>query len=139
MSTLRQQAPIALSAVFIVNLRGDCLIERQYRSDITRVEIDQFKHEILNQNRNRSAQKKKQLNNRSSNSNSDWSKMEAKDVADRPPIRQIGETKFMFVRVMDVYVCAASKLNCNASMCFAFLKASVGTFQVSSFWFWVWV
>ena len=43
--------PIALSAVFIVNLRGDVLIERQYRSDITRANIDQFKTEILNGHR----------------------------------------------------------------------------------------
>ena len=36
----------------------------------------------------------------------------------------------MFIRVANVYVCAATKLNVNVSMCFAFLKSAIGTFQV---------
>ena len=35
----------------------------------------------------------------------------------------------------NVYVCAATKLNANVSMCFAFLKSAIGTFQVRKEWF----
>ena len=47
-SSSSSSPPVALSAVFIVNLRGDVLIERQYRSDVTRRDINAFKTEILN-------------------------------------------------------------------------------------------
>ena len=35
----------------------------------------------------------------------------------------------MFIRVANVYVCAATKLNVNVSMCFAFLKSAIGPFR----------
>jgi hypothetical protein len=52
------------------------------------------------------------------------------DVQSLPPIRIVGQIRFMFIRVANVYVCAATKLNVNVSMCFAFLKSAIGTFQV---------
>jgi len=51
------------------------------------------------------------------------------DVQSLPPIRIVGQIRFMFIRVANVYVCAATKLNVNVSMCFAFLKSAIGTFQ----------
>jgi hypothetical protein len=117
--------PIALSAVFIVNLRGDVLIERQYRSDITRANIDQFKTEILNGHR-KSVKRTSTMMSSSSNNNTS----SKGDVQSLPPVRIVGQIKFMFIRVANVYVCAATKLNVNVSMCFAFLKSAIGTFQV---------
>ena len=123
--------PVALSAVFIVNLRGDVLIERQYRSDVTRQNINAFKTDILNVHRKRvkrmalsSSKTTKGYNN---NNN-------AVDVQSLPPVRVVGRVKFMFIRVANVYVCAATKLNVNVSMCFAFLKSAIGTFQVRKEW-----
>jgi hypothetical protein len=118
--------PIALSAVFIVNLRGDVLIERQYRSDITRANIDQFKTEILNGHR-KSVKRTSTMMSSSSSGNNNTCKG---DVQSLPPVRIVGQIKFMFIRVANVYVCAATKLNVNVSMCFAFLKSAIGTFQV---------
>jgi len=57
------------------------------------------------------------------------------DVQSLPPVRVVGRVKFMFIRVANVYVCAATKLNVNVSMCFAFLKSAIGTFQVRKDWF----
>ena len=119
--------PIALSAVFIVNLRGDVLIERQYRSDITRANIDQFKTEILNGHR-KSVKRTSTMMSSSGNNNTS----SKGDVQSLPPVRIVGQIKFMFIRVANVYVCAATKLNVNVSMCFAFLKSAIGTFQVPS-------
>ena len=124
--------PVALSAVFIVNLRGDVLIERQYRSDVTRQNINAFKTDILNGHRKSvkrmalsSSKTTKGYNNNNNN---------AVDVQSLPPVRVVGRVKFMFIRVANVYVCAATKLNVNVSMCFAFLKSAIGTFQVRKEW-----
>ena len=122
--------PIALSAVFIVNLRGDVLIERQYRSDITRANIDQFKTEILNGHR-KSVKRTSTMMSSSGNNNTS----SKGDVQSLPPVRIVGQIKFMFIRVANVYVCAATKLNVNVSMCFAFLKSAIGTFQVRGVFF----
>ena len=121
--------PIALSAVFIVNLRGDVLIERQYRSDISRANIDMFKTEILSLSASSSSpfSGRKSSNGSSKRNASTSSKV---DVQSLPPIRIVGQIRFMFIRVTNVYVCAATKLNVNVSMCFAFLKSAIGTFQV---------
>ena len=122
--------PIALSAVFIVNLRGDVLIERQYRSDISRANIDMFKTEILSLSASSSSPfSGRKSSNGSSKSNASTTSSKV-DVQSLPPIRIVGQIRFMFIRVANVYVCAATKLNVNVSMCFAFLKSAIGTFQV---------
>ena len=120
--------PVALSAVFIVNLRGDVLIERQYRSDVTRRDINAFKTEILNPIGQRKSVKR--ASTLSSKTTPKGGYNNAVDVQSLPPVRVVGRVKFMFIRVANVYVCAATKLNVNASMCFAFLKSAIGTFQV---------
>ncbi|CAL6326200.1 unnamed protein product [Bathycoccus prasinos] len=123
----RPPPPIALSAVFIVNLRGDVLIERQYRSDISRANIDMFKTEILSLSASSSSLFSGRKSNGSSKRNTSTSSKV--DVQSLPPIRIVGQIRFMFIRVANVYVCAATKLNVNVSMCFAFLKSAIGTFQ----------
>ncbi|CAL6322745.1 AP-2 complex subunit mu-1 [Bathycoccus prasinos] len=121
--------PIALSAVFIVNLRGDVLIERQYRSDISRANIDMFKTEILSLSASSSSPfSGRKSSNGSSKRNASTTSSKV-DVQSLPPIRIVGQIRFMFIRVANVYVCAATKLNVNVSMCFAFLKSAIGTFQ----------
>ena len=126
----RPPPPIALSAVFIVNLRGDVLIERQYRSDISRANIDMFKTEILSLSASSSSPfSGRKSSNGSSKRNASTTSSKV-DVQSLPPIRIVGQIRFMFIRVANVYVCAATKLNVNVSMCFAFLKSAIGTFQV---------
>ena len=122
--------PVALSAVFIVNLRGDVLIERQYRSDVTRQNINAFKTDILNGHR----KSVKKASSTSKTSSTRRYSSNAVDVQSLPPVRVVGRVKFMFIRVANVYVCAATKLNVNVSMCFAFLKSAIGTFQVRKEW-----
>ena len=123
--------PVALSAVFIVNLRGDVLIERQYRSDVTRRDINAFKTEILNPiGQRKSVKRASTLASSSSKTTPKGGYNNAVDVQSLPPVRVVGRVKFMFIRVANVYVCAATKLNVNAGMCFAFLKSAIGTFQV---------
>ena len=127
-SSSSSSPPVALSAVFIVNLRGDVLIERQYRSDVTRRDINAFKTEILNPIGQRKSVKR--ASTLSSKTPPKGGYNNAVDVQSLPPVRVVGRVKFMFIRVANVYVCAATKLNVNAGMCFAFLKSAIGTFQV---------
>ena len=127
-SSSSSSPPVALSAVFIVNLRGDVLIERQYRSDVTRRDINAFKTEILNPIGQRKSVKR--ASTLSSKTTPKGGYNNAVDVQSLPPVRVVGRVKFMFIRVANVYVCAATKLNVNAGMCFAFLKSAIGTFQV---------
>ena len=131
-SSSSSSPPVALSAVFIVNLRGDVLIERQYRSDVTRRDINAFKTEILNPIGQRKSVKRASTlaSSSSSKTTPKGGYNNAVDVQSLPPVRVVGRVKFMFIRVANVYVCAATKLNVNASMCFAFLKSAIGTFQV---------
>ena len=132
-SSSSSSPPVALSAVFIVNLRGDVLIERQYRSDVTRRDINAFKTEILNPIGQRKSVKR--ASTLSSKTPPKGGYNNAVDVQSLPPVRVVGRVKFMFIRVANVYVCAATKLNVNVSMCFAFLKSAIGTFQVRKEWF----
>ena len=125
--------PVALSAVFIVNLRGDVLIERQYRSDVTRRDINAFKTEILNPIGQRKSVKRASTLASKTTPKGGYNN-NAVDVQSLPPVRVVGRVKFMFIRVANVYVCAATKLNVNVSMCFAFLKSAIGTFQVRKEW-----
>ena len=131
-SSSSSSPPVALSAVFIVNLRGDVLIERQYRSDVTRRDINAFKTEILNPIGQRKSVKRASTlaSSSSSKTTPKGGYNNAVDVQSLPPVRVVGRVKFMFIRVANVYVCAATKLNVNAGMCFAFLKSAIGTFQV---------
>jgi len=130
-SSSSSSPPVALSAVFIVNLRGDVLIERQYRSDVTRRDINAFKTEILNPIGQRKSVKRASTlaSSSSSKTTPKGGYNNAVDVQSLPPVRVVGRVKFMFIRVANVYVCAATKLNVNAGMCFAFLKSAIGTFQ----------
>ena len=132
-SSSSSSPPVALSAVFIVNLRGDVLIERQYRSDVTRRDINAFKTEILNPIGQRKSVKR--ASTLSSKTPPKGGYNNAVDVQSLPPARVVGRVKFMFIRVANVYVCAATKLNVNAGMCFVFLKSAIGTFQVRKEWF----
>ena len=40
--------PVCFSALYFMNMRGDVLLERQYRDDVTRQMAQAFKTEIIN-------------------------------------------------------------------------------------------
>ena len=104
-------SPVCFSALYFMNLRGEVLMERQYRDDVTRQMAGAFKTEILNGGKDRG----------------------------NVPVVNVGACSFMYRRERDVYVVAVTRQNANAMLAFTFLeqlgvlfKSYFGTFSEAS-------
>jgi len=91
---------VAASAVFFLNARGDIIIQRVYRDDVTRHLAEAFRTQIL------------------------LSK-EAATV----PVHSLGSCSFMYAKENNVYVVLVTKTNANAALAFKFLFSMVGLFK----------
>eukprot|EP00026_Physarum_polycephalum_P010065 Phypoly_transcript_10213.p1 GENE.Phypoly_transcript_10213~~Phypoly_transcript_10213.p1 ORF type:complete len:270 (-),score=28.62 Phypoly_transcript_10213:461-1270(-) len=89
-----------ISAIFFMNQKGEVLISRIYRDDISRGVANAFRLEVIGH---------------------------TKDV--RSPIKNIGSTSFMYIRVGGIYVVAVSRQNVDASMVFEVLYRVVDIFK----------
>ena len=89
-------SPVCFSALYFMNLRGEVLMERQYRDDVTRQMAGAFKTEILNGGKDRG----------------------------NVPVVNVGACSFMYRRERDVYVVAVTRQNANAMLAFTFLAVS---------------
>mmetsp|Transcript_37470 Transcript_37470/g.93140 ORF Transcript_37470/g.93140 Transcript_37470/m.93140 type:complete len:460 (-) Transcript_37470:144-1523(-) len=92
-------SPMCLSALYFMNLRGDVLMERQYRDDVTRNMAQAFRTEVI----------------------------QGKDRGN-VPIVNIGACSFMYRREKNVYLVAVTRANANAMLCFQFLNELVALF-----------
>ncbi|GAX86224.1 hypothetical protein CEUSTIGMA_g13637.t1 [Chlamydomonas eustigma] len=89
-------------AIYFFNLRGDILIERRYRDDVTRDVAENFRTQILN----------------------------SKDSsAIQTPVRTLGSCTFMHLRHADVYILCISKNNPNVMLAFSFMTSLVSLFK----------
>eukprot|EP01105_Mastigella_eilhardi_P006292 TRINITY_DN17920_c0_g1_i1.p1 TRINITY_DN17920_c0_g1~~TRINITY_DN17920_c0_g1_i1.p1 ORF type:complete len:443 (-),score=155.30 TRINITY_DN17920_c0_g1_i1:126-1454(-) len=88
-----------LSAIFFMNQKGDVLISRVYRDDVNRGIVQAFRSYIL----------------------------DAKEI--RSPIKSIGTTTFLHIRVENIYVVAVTKQNVNACVVFELLYQLVKLFE----------
>lgn len=84
--------PVAASAIYFLNLRGDVLINRLYRDDVGGNMVDAFRTHI----------------------------MQTKDLG-TCPVRQVGGCSFLYMRIMNVYVVAVVSSNANAACAFKFM------------------
>jgi AP-2 complex subunit mu-1 len=82
---------MTLSGVFILNAKGEVLIQRVYRNDITRAVAEAFRIHVV----------------------------AAKDV--RSPIKTIAHTHIIHIKVENVYIMTATKENVNISAVFEVL------------------
>jgi len=89
-----------ISAIFFMNQKGEVLISRIYRDDISRGVANAFRLEVIGH---------------------------SKDT--RSPIKNIGSTSFMYIRVGGIYVVAVSRQNVDASMVFEVLYRVVEIFR----------
>eukprot|EP00802_Teleaulax_amphioxeia_P012897 Tamp_12942.p1 GENE.Tamp_12942~~Tamp_12942.p1 ORF type:complete len:432 (-),score=137.74 Tamp_12942:321-1616(-) len=88
-----------ISAVYLINLKGEILIYRAYRDDVSRAAADAFRMQVL----------------------------AAKEF--RSPVQIFEKASFFHIRSSNVYLVAATRENVNASMAFQFLFALVEVFK----------
>jgi AP-2 complex subunit mu-1 len=81
-----------ISGVFIFNHKGECLINRIYRDDITRSAVDSFRVHIIHA--------RKPL---------------------RAPLHNIAKTSYLHIKRANMWLVACTKQNANAAQIFAFL------------------
>lgn len=94
------QMPLAASAVFILNSKGDSIIHRVYRDEMERNYADAFRTQVL-----------------------------ANEDATPKPVQQVGESTFMYTRVNNLFVVLATKANANVASAFKFLHDMVDVFK----------
>lgn len=89
-----------ISAIFFMNQKGEVLISRIYRDDISRGVANAFRLEVIGHT-----------------------------TSARSPIKNIGATSFMYIKVGGIYVVAVSRQNVDASMVFEVLYRVVDIFK----------
>jgi AP-2 complex subunit mu-1 len=88
-----------ISAIYLINLKGEILIYRSYRDDVSRAAADAFRMQVL----------------------------AAKEF--RSPVQVYEKASFFHIRSANMYLVAATRENVNASMVFEFLYQLVGVFK----------
>ncbi|KAK9006202.1 hypothetical protein V6N11_035247 [Hibiscus sabdariffa] len=92
--------PVAASAIYFLNLRGDVLINRLYRDDVGGNMVDAFRLHIL----------------------------QTKELG-TCPVRQIGRCSFFYMRISNVYVVIVVSSNANVACAFKFVVEAVAMFK----------
>ncbi|KAG5540106.1 hypothetical protein RHGRI_020363 [Rhododendron griersonianum] len=92
--------PVAASAVYFLNLRGDVLINRLYRDDVGGNMVDAFRMHI----------------------------MQTKELG-TCPVRQIGGCSFFYMRISNVYIVIVVSSNANVACAFKFVVEAVTLFK----------
>ena len=95
-----------ISAVLLINAKGDIVISRVYRDDDTINSANSFRMKVI----------------------------AAKETGSDPPIKQINKTHFLYIRHRNMFFVAVTTANANASLCFEFLMAMIKIFQVRCSW-----
>ncbi|EAL68755.1 hypothetical protein ACTFIW_004107 [Dictyostelium discoideum] len=88
-----------ISALFLMNGKGEVLISRIYRDDISRGVANAFRLEVIGSQETRS------------------------------PVKLIGSTSFMYIKVGNIYIVGVSRQNVNACMVFEVLHQLVDIFK----------
>lgn len=90
-----------ISAVLLINAKGDIVISRVYRDDVTINTANSFRMKVI----------------------------AAKETGSEPPLKAINKTHFMYIRYRKMFFVAVTTANANASMCFEFLMAMINIFK----------
>eukprot|EP00897_Mesotaenium_endlicherianum_P003079 jgi/Mesen1/279/ME1152907C09508 len=88
--------PVAASAIYFLNLRGDVLINRMYRDDVGGNMVDAFRTHI----------------------------MQTKELG-TCPVRQMGPCSFLYMRISNVYVVIVVSSNANVACAFKFVTETI--------------
>uniref|UniRef100_A0A914HBU7 MHD domain-containing protein n=1 Tax=Globodera rostochiensis TaxID=31243 RepID=A0A914HBU7_GLORO len=89
-----------IGGLFVYNHKGEVLISRIYRDDVNRNAVDAFRVSVIHA--------RQQI---------------------RSPVTNIARTSFFHIKRSNVWICAVSRRNINASMVFEFLNRFADTMQ----------
>ncbi|XP_071710373.1 AP-1 complex subunit mu-2-like [Rutidosis leptorrhynchoides] len=92
----------AASALFILDIKGRCLISRHYRSDVSSVQAENFFTKLLEKEG---------------------------DIETHGPVIIDKGISYMFIQHNNVYLMIASRQNCNVGSLFVFLHRLAGVFH----------
>lgn len=90
-----------ISAVFLINQKGEIIIYRLYRDDVALSAANLFRVQVI----------------------------AAKEAGAGAPVKQIEGSTFMYIRHKDMFFVAVSRTNANTASVFAFLYAMVDIFK----------
>eukprot|EP00923_Selenidium_pygospionis_P033261 GHVN01058512.1.p1 GENE.GHVN01058512.1~~GHVN01058512.1.p1 ORF type:complete len:340 (-),score=28.19 GHVN01058512.1:168-1187(-) len=91
---------MTLSSILIVNKKGEVLINRGYKGDVSRIDVVLFSQKVV----------------------------AAKEILGKP-IQQIGQSHFLHIAVEDVVLVAATKMNSNATLIIKLLYKIIEVFS----------
>ncbi|PWZ19762.1 AP-2 complex subunit mu [Zea mays] len=106
--------PVAASAIYFLNLRGDVLINRLYRDDVGHAERYIFGR-MLNSRGNMVDAFRMHI-------------MQTKELG-TCPVRQIGGCSFLYMRISNVYIVIVVSSNANVACAFKFVVEAVALFK----------
>jgi len=90
-----------ISAILLVNAKGDVIISRYYRADVTEQAATNFRLKVI----------------------------AAKEAGSQPPIKLINNCSFLYLRHANIYFVAVTAGNVNPALVFQFLKDMIAIFS----------
>eukprot|EP00611_Tribonema_gayanum_P025331 TRINITY_DN5740_c0_g1_i1.p2 TRINITY_DN5740_c0_g1~~TRINITY_DN5740_c0_g1_i1.p2 ORF type:complete len:440 (-),score=189.16 TRINITY_DN5740_c0_g1_i1:133-1452(-) len=90
-----------ISALLIINQKGEIVISRFYRDDVTRSAADQFLKQVI----------------------------ASKETGSQPPVKLIDGNTFMYTRHSNIYFVAVTRCNVNPAMVFEFLYQTIKIYK----------
>jgi len=90
-----------ISAVMLINMKGEIIVSRFYRDNVDRKAADVFRLKVI----------------------------AAKETGKEPPIKLIDGTNFVYIRHENLYLVACSRSNANPAMTLHFLQSLVHIFS----------
>ena len=90
-----------ISAVLIMNQRGEVIVARLYRDDVSREATQEFRMEVIAR----------------------------KETGGRPPVVHIGKLSYLYVRHDNLFIVCVTRSNINPALGFSFLYAMLDVFK----------
>lgn len=90
-----------ISAVLIINRKGEIVISRFYRDDVTKAAADAFRLKVI----------------------------ASKETGSSPPVKLLDGTSFLYTRHLNLYLVAVTRANVNPAMVFEFLNQKIRIFK----------
>lgn len=92
---------MSCSALFILDLKGNAIVSRNYRGDVDMSSIERFMPLL----------------------------MEKEDEGHQSPVLTVGDTSFVYIKHMNLYLVSITKKNCNVALILSFLYKCVEVFR----------
>ena len=91
-----------ISAIFLVNQKGEVVMNRIYRDDVSRQVVDTFRLKVI----------------------------ASKETGSQAPIKTVESSTFLYTRQNNLYLVAVTRSNVNPALVFEFLFRLIKIFKV---------